>query len=531
MFFKYRVKNELGNDKYGEIEALDGIEAVKNLQEQGLYVISLKVVNNSLFSRLKKKLFLAKGLLSLVNCFKCKKEIERFSIKKIEDNKFICDSCFKAIKADNKKIIFEIIEKYLSNKDGNFYQSIRVIYNSMFNISLEPDSLDKAKDFFSANLSNLKMRKLTKDIDEIIYNKNLYENSLDFLVDLEKIQKLLKNKDIEIYYPTILAMFIEFIDVENNKTLENVAITVHKSMIESFGGNVSKEMVIALLIESGWRFESAFRLGALYKILDKLNLSFTKEEIENLIKETKERIELKEFEQSLGSQKKADIGDSKDLDGHEFEGYVQKLFEFLGYTVVRTPLTGDQGADLIISKDGMKTVVQAKKYEGSVSNKAIQEVVAAKNYYKAEKMMVVTNSSFTKGAIDLALSNNVELWDGEKLQNIVNNLEAKKEQVYEQTIAWRLGEDKKTTTVTCPLCKKEFGYEINLKELKDSEIKETINFKLLCPHCGVDIKAETQTTRIISWSCQYCYQEFDTKEEAERHEKECKSKGIANPND
>ena len=36
--------------------------------------------------------------------------------------------------------------------------------------------------------------------------------------------------------------------------------------------------------------------------------------------------------------------------------------------------------------------------------------------------MVVTNSSFTAGAIDLALANNVELWDGEKIKEVISSL-------------------------------------------------------------------------------------------------------------
>lgn len=472
---------------------------------------------------LKRNLLLIKGLLFQVNCFKCKKLLERLSInKKILDNKLICNSCFEATKVENKKIIFEIIDKYLSNKNGNFRQSIRVLYNSVSNIGLEPYSLDEAKNFLSTNLSNLKIKKSTKDIDEIIHNKNLYETSLEFLGDLEKLQKLLRNKSIEIDYFTILAMFIEFIDLEYSKMLEDSAAKMHNIIIESFGKNISKEALIMFCIKSGWKFDYDFKFETLYKIMEKLNLSYTKEEIADLIEKIRERMELEEFEQGLGSQKKICIGDFRGLNGHEFEEYIQKLFELFGYTVVRTPLTGDQGADLIVSKDGLKTVVQAKKYEASVSNKAVQEVVAAKSYYNAEKAIVVTNSTFTSGAIDLALANGVELWDSEKLENIVKNLEPQKEQTYEGSIECSSKEDKKNIIVTCTLCKKEFEYEINLKELKDSKINETINFKIQCPYCGIAITLKTQKTEILTvWNCQYCSKKFNTKEEAEAHEREC----------
>ena len=61
-------------------------------------------------------------------------------------------------------------------------------------------------------------------------------------------------------------------------------------------------------------------------------------------------------------------------------------------------------------------VAQAKFYMGKVGNGAIQEVNAAVKYYSADRGMVVTNSTFTKAAIDLADSNNIELVDFSKLE-------------------------------------------------------------------------------------------------------------------
>lgn len=435
MVFKYRARDSNGIAKDGEIEAQSQDEAVKKLQAQGLIVISCKVIdslsetekiNKSFISEFKRNMLLIKGLLFKVNCCKCKKQLKRVSLKKILDNKFICNSCFEALKAENKKIIFEIIEKYVSNKDGNFREGIRVLYNSISNIGLEPYSLSRGKNILQTNLENLKTKRGDRKIDDIIYKKSLYENSLTFLEDLEKIQKLLKNKGIVVDYLTILSMFIEFMDTEYNKSVENLSLNTYNTIVKEFGKNVTKKDVIKLFIEANWKFDSDATFDVFYKTLDKLNLAYTKDEIADLIKEIKEKKEIEEFEQNLGIQQEKDIGDFRNLSGHEFEEYVQKLFELRGYTTVRTPLTGDQGADLIISKDNTKTVVQIKKYEGSVSNKAVQEIVAAKTYYKVDRAMVVTNSSFTSGAIDLALANDVELWDGQKLENVIKELKISK---------------------------------------------------------------------------------------------------------
>lgn len=99
------------------------------------------------------------------------------------------------------------------------------------------------------------------------------------------------------------------------------------------------------------------------------------------------------------------------MDGKTFEKYLEVKFEQLGYQVMRTKYVGDYGADLVTKKDGIKTVIQAKRYKSNVGIKAVQEAVASKGFYDSEKAMVVTNSFFTKQAKELARKNQVELWD------------------------------------------------------------------------------------------------------------------------
>lgn len=99
------------------------------------------------------------------------------------------------------------------------------------------------------------------------------------------------------------------------------------------------------------------------------------------------------------------------LSGYEFEDFICELFKKMGYSVNKTPGSGDQGIDIIAAKNGMKIGVQTKCYSNSVSNSAVQEVVAGINHYNLSKAVVITNNFFTKSAIELALSNNVILWD------------------------------------------------------------------------------------------------------------------------
>ena len=115
------------------------------------------------------------------------------------------------------------------------------------------------------------------------------------------------------------------------------------------------------------------------------------------------------------------------MTGVEFERYLKAHFENLGYKVKLTADTGDFGADLVCKKDGETTIVQAKRYKKQVGIEAIQQIAAARAYYKADKLMVVTNSFFTRAAKELASSNNVELWDRNSINKLLIMRDGKKE--------------------------------------------------------------------------------------------------------
>ncbi len=116
---------------------------------------------------------------------------------------------------------------------------------------------------------------------------------------------------------------------------------------------------------------------------------------------------------------KSGIAELDNLGGEDFEKYLEILFRKLDYSVTRTPFQGDYGADLVVQKAGTQTVVQAKRYNRRVGVKAIQEAVAAKEYYRCAKAMVVTNNYYSQQAKKLAAANNVELWDRDKLVTLL----------------------------------------------------------------------------------------------------------------
>lgn len=98
------------------------------------------------------------------------------------------------------------------------------------------------------------------------------------------------------------------------------------------------------------------------------------------------------------------------MSGEKFEEYLMYQFRKKRYRVKLTPVTGDFGADLILRRYHKRYIVQAKRYQGSVGIKAVQEVIGAKEYYGIDHGMVVTNSYFTKAAKELADVSGIELW-------------------------------------------------------------------------------------------------------------------------
>lgn len=100
-----------------------------------------------------------------------------------------------------------------------------------------------------------------------------------------------------------------------------------------------------------------------------------------------------------------------EMSGHEFERFLKKVFRAAGYD---TELVGNEGADfgadLIVTKDGVRYAVQAKNYDRnvhSVGNDAVQQAIAGATYYKCDEAMVVTNGSYTRAAKQQAAASEI----------------------------------------------------------------------------------------------------------------------------
>lgn len=107
----------------------------------------------------------------------------------------------------------------------------------------------------------------------------------------------------------------------------------------------------------------------------------------------------------------------------EFEELVRVLFEKIyGYAEL-TSTTGDFGCDVLCKDKGNnKIVVQCKRFieSNTVGNKYVNDVHAAKTYYDAETAYIITTSSFTNAAKEIAEKTDTILVDWPELLSLLS---------------------------------------------------------------------------------------------------------------
>ncbi len=113
-----------------------------------------------------------------------------------------------------------------------------------------------------------------------------------------------------------------------------------------------------------------------------------------------------------------DLVFSKDMTPQEFERWCTKTIVANGWEAIMTKASGDQGADIIAEKGGVRFVIQCKLYSSPVGNKAVQEAFAAQRHDQAHASAVVANAAFTASAAALAATTGVQLLHYTDLDNL-----------------------------------------------------------------------------------------------------------------
>lgn len=110
------------------------------------------------------------------------------------------------------------------------------------------------------------------------------------------------------------------------------------------------------------------------------------------------------------------------MSGHDYEVFVGNIVEDCGWQVQVTKGSGDQGADVIAERDGVRIVLQCKLYASTVGNKAVQEVYAAKTFYDCGHAFVISNSTYTPSARKVAERTKVRLLHHDELPDVLKEI-------------------------------------------------------------------------------------------------------------
>lgn len=128
------------------------------------------------------------------------------------------------------------------------------------------------------------------------------------------------------------------------------------------------------------------------------------------------------IETNLSNNIRTQILNCDSMEGHQFEHFCADILKKNGFENVEvTRGSGDQGIDILATKDGVKYGIQCKCYSSDIGNKAVQEAFSGKTFYHCHVASVLTNRHFTASAKELAESNGVLLWDRDYLNKLIEN--------------------------------------------------------------------------------------------------------------
>ncbi len=142
------------------------------------------------------------------------------------------------------------------------------------------------------------------------------------------------------------------------------------------------------------------------------------EAIRKAVREGRERVERMRHQAKRADLKLAQLAT---LTPEGFEEFVAELFEAMGYDVERVGGTGDEGADLRVSKRGLLAVVQCKyQSRGVIGSPELQKFLGTIHHMRSHKGFFVTTRTFTLSAEKFVAEHPIELIDGPRLVELVH---------------------------------------------------------------------------------------------------------------
>jgi len=323
--------------------------------------------------------------------------------------------------------------------------------------SLHPDLLNSETSnieyFLKSDILNKfsKTQELIKILDEIKKNN---EKSIIFVIS-KNMQILLKSTLSKKY-----GLNVHIINGDNNKSISL------KNMLDDFRRKEGFNIIILSTIAAGvgltlneanhvihyerhWNpskedqaSDRVYRIGQtkdvyIYHLINKFDddKSSFDEGLNKLIMNKKSLSEdtliptngvtEKELTEILFEQEEDNSLDNIDSMTHfEFENYVKEIFKQKGYNSRLTDkYPSEYGADVIAIKDNEIIAIQCKhsSKQNIFGREAIHQLhTEAKSFYKATKLIAITNSFFNSNAMNLAKIHNIEIRNRDNILDIIN---------------------------------------------------------------------------------------------------------------
>ena len=309
-----------------------------------------------------------------MRCSECGKKLWFFKTYKTEDGSILCESCFTKRK---KEFIERYVREYIQNREDELcalpMKEIRLCFQSH-------DSLDVAIEKFKHRIDNIetKLKRFVRsgsitEIDSLAEKKEKYRFALSFLCDLDKFHRFFNHRGFKVSHQEIIEIFYYLIEEIKEKRwkedIDGLANTFYKRLSNKLKNrnidarSIAWEYIATIDTFLGWEILQNNYINIFYvylRLLNKFGVECEENEAIQIFAKTIEEYDIKKFENTIKLRKKSievlpDINNLQILDGKKFEEYLRKLFDIMGYISIITPHTRDQGADLILYKNGKKS--------------------------------------------------------------------------------------------------------------------------------------------------------------------------------
>ncbi|MEN6426693.1 MAG: restriction endonuclease [Phycisphaerales bacterium] len=115
------------------------------------------------------------------------------------------------------------------------------------------------------------------------------------------------------------------------------------------------------------------------------------------------------------------------LSGREFESEMDRLYKADGYSVETTPVTGDEGADLLLRRDGELIVVQCKRQDKPVGSHIVRDLFGTMYHFHASRAFLDATGGFTEAVRQYVRGKPIELHDLDYILSLQERLSCKPE--------------------------------------------------------------------------------------------------------